>query len=177
MNHMTYSRSQRPEDKRYYLTPIYGKDLERIGIRNDGGGFAIVDQNAPIRVGDLVHCGRFPGQIGGYIKQVKAIDGSCVTVGTAYADESKDIAFAAGEIYGLVIETYGKHDGSREYANEERSGGNPENALAYFKNKLQTLLEKYGAEEEYREKINAVRIAIDLLENEVNGGMIYRVEE
>ena len=40
MNHMTYIRSQRPEDKRYYLTPIYGKDLERIGIRNDGGGFA-----------------------------------------------------------------------------------------------------------------------------------------
>lgn len=112
---MTIHSRKRPPKKRFSLREIYGDCLERVGVKNKGGGFAIIDANATVRVGDLVHCSRVTGQIGGYIKQVKEINGDSVIVGTAYLDESRDFTFEAAEIYGTVIETYGKFDHYREY--------------------------------------------------------------
>ena len=112
---MTITCKKRPPKKRFHIRHIYGNCLEKLGIRNECGGYAIVDGNATVKIGDVVHCAKTPGQIGGYIKQVKEINGDSIIVGTAYFDESKDFQFEAGEIYGVVIETYGKPFGFREY--------------------------------------------------------------
>lgn len=85
-------------------------------MKNKGGGFAIVDANATVKVGDLVHCTRVAGTLNSYIKQVKEINGDSVIVGTAYLDESRDFTFEAAEIYGVVLETFGKFPNNyREY--------------------------------------------------------------
>lgn len=118
---MTYHVSKRPPKKRFSLKPIYGNCLEKLGVKNEGGGFAIIDANATVRVGDLVHCSKVLGQIGGYIKQVKEINGDSVIVGTAYFDETKDFTFEAAEIFGTVIETYGKLSHWREYVRPTHS--------------------------------------------------------
>ncbi len=112
---MTIICSKNPPKKRFVLHTIYGNCLEKLGVKNNGGGYAIIDLNATVKVGDIVHCGKVTGQIGGYIKQVKEINGDSIIVGTAYLDESKDFQFEAAEIYGVVIETYGKISGFREY--------------------------------------------------------------
>lgn len=112
---MTIHSRERPPKKRFTLREIYGDCLERVGVKNRGGGYAIIDANATVRVGDLVHCSRITGQINTYIKQVKAINGDSVIVGTAYLDESRDFTFEAAEIFGTVIETYSKCDHYREY--------------------------------------------------------------
>ncbi len=112
---MTIICSKNPPKKRFAIHPIHGNCLEKLGVKNNGGGYAIIDHNATVKVGDIVHCGKVTGQIGGYIKQVKEINGDSIIVGTAYLDESKDFQFEAAEIYGVVIETYGKISGFREY--------------------------------------------------------------
>lgn len=111
---MTYHVKKRPPKRRFFIRSIYGDCLEKLGIRNIGGGYAIIDANAKVKVGDIVFCSRVLGQIGGYIKQVKEINGDSVIVGTAYLDESRDFTFEAAEIMGTVLETYGKQ-GGREY--------------------------------------------------------------
>lgn len=113
---MTHMPTKRPEEKRFRLEEICGDCLEKVGIRNKGGGgYAIIDKNAVPKIGDIVHCLKHHQNIGGYIKQVKRIEGDTIIVGTAYLDESKDFEFEAGEIVGVVIETYGRYPGYREY--------------------------------------------------------------
>ena len=112
---MTHICNNRPPKKRFVMKQIYGDCLEKLGVRNEGGGIAIIDKNATPKVGDLVHCAKHGANISSYIKQVKRIEGDTYIVGTAYYDESKDFEFEAGEIYGVVLETYGKMFGYREY--------------------------------------------------------------
>ena len=112
---MTHICRKVPQNKRFHLRPIHGNCLEKLGIRNEGGGYAIIDSNATAKVGDVVFCCKISGQIGGYIKQIKEINGDSIIVGTAYCDESKDFTFEAEELRGVVIETYGKLWGTREY--------------------------------------------------------------
>lgn len=111
---MTIICRKQPPKKRFILREIYGDCLAKLGVRNEGG-YAIIDHNATVKVGDLVYCSKVTGQIGGYIKQVKEINGDSIIVGTAYLDETKDFQFEAAEIYGVVIETYGKIFSFREY--------------------------------------------------------------
>lgn len=112
---MTHIHKKNPPKKRFCIEHIHGDCLERLGIKNHGGGHAIIDRNATPKVGDIVHCMKPFQNIGGYIKQVKRIEGDSIIVGTAYADPSKDFEFEAGEICGVVIETYGGFPGFREY--------------------------------------------------------------
>ena len=113
---MTYVPRKESKEKRFCLEKIYGDCLERAGVRNrGGGGFAIIDRNATPKVGDIVHCLKHFQNVGGYLKQVKRIEGDSIIVGTAYTDTSKDYEFEAGEILGVVIETYGRYPGFREY--------------------------------------------------------------
>lgn len=112
---MTLHVSKKPPNRRIYIRPIHGDCLERIGVKNKGGGYAIIDANATVKVGDLVFCSQVLGEIGGYIKQVKEINDDSVIVGTAYLDETRDFQFEAAEIMGTVLETFGKISGFREY--------------------------------------------------------------
>ena len=113
---MTHIISKRPKHKRFCLERIYGNCLEKLGIENMGGGYAIIDKNANVNVGDVVHCLKHGQNIGGYLKQVKRIEGDSIIVGTAYFDETKEYEFEAGEILGVVIETYANSFGNfREY--------------------------------------------------------------
>lgn len=113
MTHLSLGKEKR---KRFCLERIHGNCLERVGIKNGGGGgYAIIDRCAIPKVGDIVHCLKHFQNIGGYIKQVKRIEGNSIIVGTAYIDESKDFEFEAGEILGVVIETYGQYPSFREY--------------------------------------------------------------
>ena len=118
---MTIHVSERPPHKRFSFEPIYGDCLYKCGVKNNGGGFALIDANATVRVGDLVHCSKVAGQINTYIKQVKEINGDSVIVGTAYEDETRDFQFEAAEIMGTVIETYGKFSHFREYVRHDYS--------------------------------------------------------
>lgn len=112
---MTLHVSKRSPQRRFSINLINGNCLEKLGIKNTGGGYAIVDANATVNVGDVVHCSKCLGGLQTYLKQVKEINGDSVIVGTAYYDESKDFQFEAAEIMGTVIETYGKTFGFREY--------------------------------------------------------------
>lgn len=113
---MTYVPRKESKEKRFCLEKICGDCLERAGVRNrGGGGFAIIDRNATPKVGDIVHCLKHFQNVGGYLKQVKRIEGDSIIVGTAYADTSKDYEFEAGEILGVVIETFGRYPNFREY--------------------------------------------------------------
>lgn len=116
---MTHMPTKKPENKRFCLEKIHGDCLEKVGIRNNNGGYAIIDRNAVPKVGDIVHCLKQHQNIGGYIKQVRRIEGDTIIVGTAYLDESRDFEFEAGEILGVVIETYGHFPGYREYVRPE----------------------------------------------------------
>lgn len=112
---MTHIYHEKRPGRRFRLEHIYGDCLERIGIRNAGGGYAVVDRCAKPKVGDIVHCAKEGVNISSYIKQIKRIEGDIYIVGTAYPDPSRDFEFEAGEIYGVVTETYGKTSGLREY--------------------------------------------------------------
>lgn len=112
---MTIFMSKRPPKQRFQLRQIYGNCLEKLGVRNIGGGYAIIDRNIRPKVGDIVHCAKGMANISSYLKQVKRIEGDSVIVGTAYYDETKDYEFEASEIYGVVIETYGGYQAYREY--------------------------------------------------------------
>lgn len=118
---MTHLPTKKTEEKRYRIERIYGDCLERIGIRNRGGdGYAIIDKNIVPEVGDIVHCMKPQQNVGGYLKQVKRIEGGTITVGTAYLDETRDYEFEAGEIIGVVVETYGAFPHYREYVRASR---------------------------------------------------------
>ncbi len=113
---MTHIISKKPRHERFCLERICGNCLEKLGIKNWGGGFAIIDKNANVNVGDVVHCLAHGQNVGGYLKQVKRIEGDSIIVGTAYYDKTKDYEFEAGEILGVVIETYGgSFSNFREY--------------------------------------------------------------
>ena len=119
---MTYRSTNKNPKRRFRLKEIYGDCLERKGIRNIGGGYAVIDCDAEIRIGDVVHCSKCVGACNTMLKEVKAINGDTVTVGTAYADKTRDFTFDAAEIFGVVLETYGKLSGFREYKRGESDG-------------------------------------------------------
>ena len=112
---MTILCTAKNPKKRFVAERIHGNCLEKLGIRNEGGGIAIIDCNAIPKIGDVVHCAPPGVNISSYLKQVKRIEGDTYIVGTAYIDEKKDYEFEAGEIYGVVIETYGAIWKCREY--------------------------------------------------------------
>ena len=112
---MTSIYYEKRKEKRFRIREIYGNCLERLGIRNVGGGYAIIDKCATPKVGDVVVCIRNGANLSPYCKQIKRIEGDSYIVGTAYLDESKDFEFEASEIVGVVLETYGKTWGCREY--------------------------------------------------------------
>lgn len=112
--HKTVILKETNKDKRFVMESVYGDCLEKAGLIIPWEGKAIIDKNTTLKVGDLVHCTRVAGQLGGYIKQVKEI-GEDVLVGTAYLDESKDFTFLAAEILGVVKEVYCKARGCRVY--------------------------------------------------------------
>lgn len=106
------------EESRYVLEKIYGDCLEKAGLYIPNKGYAIIDKNATIKIGDLVHCSKVSGQIGGYIKQVKEL-GETVIVGTNYLDESRNFTFEAAEIFGVVKEVYCRFSGKRVFVREQ----------------------------------------------------------
>ena len=105
------------------LCPIQGDCLERAGLRIPRGANAIIDCSISPKVGDLVHCDNSFGTIHGFIKQVKEFRGDTVIVGTAYEDESRDYAFEASVIYGVVTEAFDKLFGKRVYCRLTEKGG------------------------------------------------------
>ena len=118
---MTILRYEKDKKKRFKIESIYGDCLEKLGVINKCGGYAIIDRCRKPKVGDLVHCRRERGTLNSYIKQVKRIEGDNYIVGTAYLDESKDYEFEAAEIIGVVIETYGRFPKNyREYVRPTR---------------------------------------------------------
>ncbi len=122
---MTYLCNGREKNGRYSLIEFRGDCLEGEGLYIPDGGYAIIDSNAEIRVGDFVHCSRITGPVFTYVKQVKEIKGNSVIVGTCYLDKSKDFAFEAAEILGVVKEIYCKITGKRKYVrskNETEKG-------------------------------------------------------
>lgn len=121
---MTYFCKAKTPGKRFCLLPVHGDCLEKLGVRNVGGGFAVIDCNATPKVGDIVHCLKGAANITSYLKQVKRIEGDSVIVGTAYLDETKDYEFEASEILGVVLETYGKTFGWREYERPKEKAEN-----------------------------------------------------
>lgn len=112
---MTHIYYEKRKGRRFCIKHIHGICLEKLGIRNVGGGYAIIDKCATPKVGDVVICIRNGANLSPYCKQIKKIDGDSYIVGTAYLDESKDFEFEASEIVGVVLETYGKTWGYREY--------------------------------------------------------------
>lgn len=112
---MTRIYYEKRKERRFRIRQIYGNCLEKVGIKNIGGGYAIIDSCAIPKVGDIVHCLRDNANVSSYIKQVKRIEGDSYIVGTAYFDESKDFEFEASDIIGVVLETYSKNLGFREY--------------------------------------------------------------
>jgi len=100
------------------MRPIHGECLERAGLRIPNKAYAIIDCSITPKVGDLVHCDNEIGTIHGYIKQVKAIEGETVIVGTAYENECRDYTFAASVIYGVVTEAFDKLFGNRVYCRD-----------------------------------------------------------
>ena len=92
--------------REWVFAQIYGNCLERAGLHIPNKAFAIIHQGGKFKAGDFVHCTKVAGQIGGYIKQVKEINGDTVIVGTAYTDSTKDFSFEAAEILGVVTEVY-----------------------------------------------------------------------
>lgn len=112
---MTVIRYEKDKKRRFRLESIHGDCLEKIGVKNKGGGFAVIDRCATPKVGDLVHCKKIAATLNSYIKQVKEINGDSIIVGTAYLDETRDFTFEAAEIIGVVIETYGGFPRFREY--------------------------------------------------------------
>ena len=101
------------------LLSIYGDCLEAIGIRAPRK--AVRDKNLKVKVGDIVHCHRDLNFIDSYIKQVKSYDPETeqFTVGTCYADPSREFTFVPEKIYGVITEKY-DGDGFLVY---ERKGG------------------------------------------------------
>ena len=88
------------------IEKVYGDCLEAVGLVIPDGGIAIVDTTIFPEIGDLVHCKKVRGALSSYIKQVKSIDGSIITVGTAYLDKSRDFQFIAEEVIGVITECY-----------------------------------------------------------------------
>jgi len=90
-----------PETRRIETQRFRGDCLENAGFPVSGR--ATIDRNAPIRIGDIVWCTRHCGTINTYLKKVRRIDADAVTVGTCYADPSRDFDFTAAEIFGVVL--------------------------------------------------------------------------
>lgn len=88
------------------LLSIYGDCLEGIGIRAPRK--AVRDTSLNVRVGDLVHCRRHSDTLDSYIKVVLSYNPETeeFTVGTRYADATKDFSFVPEEIHGVITEIF-----------------------------------------------------------------------
>lgn len=102
------------KSKRFRIKEVYGDCLQAVGVKSYNS-LAIIDGFTTPKIGDIVHCAPPGVNISSYLKQIKDIKDGVYIVGTAYLDSSRDYTFEAGEIYGVVIETYGKISGYREY--------------------------------------------------------------
>ena len=120
---MTFISCSDSPKHRHRIKHYNGTCLEKLGL--SGKGHAIIFQTAKIKVGDVVYCSRTAGQIGGYLKQVKEINGDSIIVGTACFDDAKNFQFEAAEIFGVVLETYDSFFGHREY----KRGGVKQNEI------------------------------------------------
>ena len=104
---------------RFYLESIHGDCLEGAGLFIPYGGYAIIDRNAKYKVGDLVHCNKISGQIGGYLKQLKLIEPNYAIVTTNYTDTSRNFEFQPEELLGVVIMVFDKLTGQQIYCREK----------------------------------------------------------
>ena len=91
--------AKKPE-REFELQSTKGDCLEEVGVPNRGR--ALINRTIKPRVGDLVWCNNSLCSIGGYIKQVKSINGDEMIVQTRYKDKSKDFEFYVCEFYGVV---------------------------------------------------------------------------
>lgn len=103
---ITHVCRAKTQQDRFRLERITGDCLEGAGVRVPSGGWARIDMNAKYRVGDIVHCNRISGQIGGYLKQLKHIEPNYAIVTTNYLDPTKNYEFQPEELLGVVTEVY-----------------------------------------------------------------------
>lgn len=100
---ITHMYSDRVECR---INRLYGDCLEAEGVIIPNGGYGVCMSGIPLKVGDLVICGKITGDCRPCCKRVIKIDGDGVIVGTAYKDESRDVVFKAAEIYSVVLGIY-----------------------------------------------------------------------
>ncbi len=100
-----------------YLDPCHGNCLEGIGITNPR--WFVRDTEISPRVGDIVHCVKNTNYLDQYVKVVLSHDEVTgeFTVGSRYADPSKDFTFVPEKIFGVVILMF---DGDRRLIYERR---------------------------------------------------------
>jgi hypothetical protein len=86
-----------------YLNQCHGDCLEGIGIKNPR--WFVKDTGLNVRVGDIVHCVKDSNYLDQYIKVVLSYDAETkkFTVGSRYADPSRDFTFVPEKIFGVVI--------------------------------------------------------------------------
>lgn len=99
------------------LKQCRGDCLEGMGIRNPH--WLVTDDDITPKVGDLVHCARDANFLNQYVKVVLSYDEETgkYTVGSRYADPSRDFTFIAEEILGVVILMF---DGDKRQVYERR---------------------------------------------------------
>ena len=100
-----------------YLDPCHGNCLEGIGVINPR--WFVRDTEISPRVGDIVHCVRNTNYLDQYVKVVLSHDEVTgeFTVGSRYADSSRDFTFVPEKIFGVVILMF---DGDRRLIYERR---------------------------------------------------------
>lgn len=100
-----------------FLKQCYGDCLEGIGIRNPH--WLVKDTEITPIVGDLVVCVKNKNFLDQYVKVVLSHDQETgkFTVGSRYADSSRDFTFVAEEILGVVILMF---DGDKRQIYERR---------------------------------------------------------
>ena len=100
-----------------YLDQCYGDCLEGIGVRNPR--WFVRDTEISPRVGDIVHCVKDTNYLDQYVKVVLSHDEETgkFTVGSRYADSSKDFTFVPEKIFGVVILMF---DGDKRLIYERR---------------------------------------------------------
>lgn len=77
-----------------------GDCLAAVGVPSKG--IAVIANDEPPRVFDIVWCNNTMGSIGGYLKEIVQT-GKNAIVRTRYEDPSRDSQFYARKIYGVVL--------------------------------------------------------------------------
>jgi len=100
------TRVLKNKKRRFTLENLTGDCLEKAGVCIPNGAYAIVDHYLTPKPGDFVVCTKTPAVLNQFCKQVKTVEKDSITVGTDYADPSRNYEFEAAEIHGVVIEVY-----------------------------------------------------------------------